>query len=230
MTLEITPSIGLQLHDLVGGNTAKIDELLTLFRKTFPQYAQTAPRLVQKAALPANANPHFVAHQWLLEIDQQPAGLCSFKYNPARGLGLVVFISVAEEFRKVLLEGKRVSEWLIDSCIAQICQDARSLGRPAPDGLVLEVEPPRLVERYCQFGFVRLPVNYREPIFSQARQGNCGPDNLNQVSFEPRFLGAFPIGVQPEALRTRAFTERVITMLALDHYQISPEYLVNKNN
>ena len=227
MITETIISKGVQLYDLTCGNTGKVDNLLRLFHDTFPQYAQIAPRLAQKAALPANANPHFIAHQWLLEIDQVSAGLCSFKYSPVRNLGLVVFISVAECFRHEKLEGKRISEYLIQHCIEQIRQDAHSMGRPDPDGLVLEVEPPRLVERYRQFGFITLPVDYREPIFRQARQGNHGPDDLSQVKFEPRFLGAFPIDVSPAALYKHAFVERVIAMLACDHYQISPELLIS---
>lgn len=225
MAIQTIVSEGVQLYDLIGGNTEKLDAFLRLFRETFPQYAQTAPRLAEKAARPANANPRFIAHQWLLEIDGVPAGLCSFKYSPFRHLGMVVFISVAPQFRHEQLDGKRISEWLIANCTEQIRQDARRLGRPAPDGLVLEVEPPRLVERYRQFGFVTLPVDYWEPIFLQPRQGSA-PTDLDRVSFQPRFLGAFPIGVSSSALLTRAFQERVIAMLACDHYQIAPEYLV----
>ena len=217
-------STEVQLFDLVDGNTERLDAFLNLFCETFPQYAQVAQRLAQKAALPANANLDFIAHQWLLEIGQIPAGLCSFKYNPRRNLGLVVFIAVAERFRRTILENMRLSEWLIYGSIQQMQEDARSLNRPSPDGLILEVEPLRLVERYRQFGFVTLPVDYWEPLYLHPRQGVAGPTDLSQVQFSSRFLGAFPVGNRPVAVNSPAFCKRVLSMLAFDHYHIPEEH------
>jgi hypothetical protein len=213
-----TSGVNIHIHDIIGGNVERLDALLDVFVDLFPQYAHTLSRLRLKGQLPADANPHFIAHQWLVDIDHRAAGLISFKYSPNRNLGLTVYIGIKPAYRQIHVKGSRLSEWLIASSIEQLHTDARTAGRPTPTGMFLEVEPPRLVARYCEFGFVELPIEYLEPRFRQARVDFSCPDDPSQVSFRRTHLGGFPI--QPEIFDPADLTMLTDVVLAflVDHY------------
>ena len=72
------PEDRLTVHEVTGGNTARLDDLVTVFVELFPQYAHRQFRLRDKAYRPANADPLFIEHQWLAEVDGQAAGMITF--------------------------------------------------------------------------------------------------------------------------------------------------------
>jgi GNAT superfamily N-acetyltransferase len=206
------------LHDLVGGNVAHLDALLAVFAECFPRYAAAAPRLAQKARRPANANPHFLAHQWLAEVDGQAAGMFSFKYAPGRDIGLAVYLAVRPVWRSLQADGLPLSAWLIQSGQRQLGADAVAAGRPVPAGLFFEVEPDRLVARYRKFGFVELPVEYYEPHYARPRAGPSETTDGDQVSFIRTHFGVFPIAGAPDNPTGPGVVTNAVLAFMVDHY------------
>jgi GNAT superfamily N-acetyltransferase len=206
------------LHDLVGGNVARLDALLAIFAECFPQYAAVAPRLAQKALRPASANPHFIAHQWLAEVDGQAAGMFSFKYAPGRDLGLAIYLAVRPAWRSLCMDGLPLSAWLIQSGLRQLTADAAAAGRLVPAGFFFEVEPDRLVARYREFGFVELPVEYYEPHYAQPRSGPSEPTDADRVAFRRTHFGVFPVGGAPDNPTGPGVVTRAVLAFMVDHY------------
>ena len=213
------------LHDLVGGNVARLDALLAVFAECFPQYAASAPRLAQKAQRPADAPPRFIAHQWLAEVDGQAAGMFSFKYAPGRDLGLAIYLAVRPAWRSLPTlagtsqgSGLPLSTWLIQSGLRQLTADAAAAGRPVPAGIFFEVEPDRLVARYREFGFVELPVKYFEPRYAQPRTGPSEPTDAGQVAFQRTHFGFFPTGGAPDNLAGPGVVTNAVLAFMVDHY------------
>ncbi|MBN1812134.1 MAG: hypothetical protein JXA14_09890 [Anaerolineae bacterium] len=220
----LLPGVNISIHDIIGGNVERLDALLDIFVDLFPRYAHTLPRLHHKGQSPADANPRFIAHQWLVDIDHQAAGMVSFKYSPDRNLGLTVYIGIRPAYRQIRVKSSRLSEWLIASSIDQLQTDARATGRPTPTGMFLEVEPPRLVARYCEFGFIELPVEYFEPRFRQPRVGFGCPDDLSQVDFCRTHLGGFPLQSDISDPTDPTMLADVILAFMVDHYGLPIEH------
>ena len=213
------------IEDVINGQTRRLDELMRMFLELFPQYAVTIERLKIKAHLPANSNPHFIAHQWLVDVDGQAAAMTSFKYSPMRDLGLTVYIAIRPAFRGMKMDGMHFSEWLLQASMEQIKSDAIKLARSAPSGLCLEVEPARLLARYRQFGFEEFPLEYYEPLFSTARK-ELSIEDFTQVRFQRRYLGYFPLAEAKNEPATPDLLNRVIMMLYKDHYGINENHPV----
>ncbi|MBN1179595.1 MAG: hypothetical protein JXD18_10300 [Anaerolineae bacterium] len=214
----------LALHDVIGGNLERLDDLVDVFVELFPQYAHTSERLRWKALRSAFADPHFINHQWLVEVDGRAAGLLSFKYAPQRGLGLTVYVGVRPAYRHLRVEGKRVSEWLIGCGLDQLQIDAQATGSELPVGLFLEVQYPRLVARYREFGFVELPVVYHEPHFRQARTQDNVAESLAQADFRRAYLGGFPIHPERFDPSDAVMLETVVRAFMLDHYHLPMDH------
>lgn len=204
------------IHDVIDGHTEWLEVLIELFTASFPQYAHTAPRLRQKAVLPPNANPNLIAHQWLAEIDSTAVGLLSFKYAPARNLGLALYLAIKLAYRTRLVNGQRLSEWLFKSAMEKLTQEARAMRQPTPSGLFMEVESEKLVARYRQFGFVELPVEYYEPRFCRARNGIGASVGEEQIEWTRMHLGGLPIGGFDPA--DPAMLTNVVLAFMVDHY------------
>lgn len=204
------------IHEVIGGNPAWLEALIELFTTSFPQYAHTAPRLRQKATLPANANPKFIAHQWLVELDGKAVGLHIFKYAPARNVGLGIYLAVKPAYRKILVEpGYRLSEWLCKAGIEKLQEEAQTAGQPAPPGLFGEVESDKIVARYHEFGFMELPLEYYEPRFRQAR-ATGGPTDWEHVDWVRMHLCGLPIGGFDPT--DPALLTNVVLAFMVDHY------------
>ena len=214
------------LHDLVGGKVARLDALLAVFAECLPQYASTAPLLAQKAQWPANANPHFIAHQWLADVEGQAAGLFSFKYAPGRDLGLAIYLAVRPAWRSLQVAGLPLSVWLIRSGLRQLAVDAAAAGRPLPAGIFFEVEPARLVARYREFGFIELPVEYYEPRYAQPRTGPSEPTDPGLVTFQRTHFGVFPTGYVPDNPTGQAVVRSAVLAFMTDHYGLPETHWV----
>jgi len=215
--------MGVTIENIINGQTRRLEEFIQLFLELFPQYAGSVERLRMKANLPENSNPNFIAHQWLVEVDGQAVGMTSFKYSPARELGLTVYVGVRPDFRGYEIDGRRFSEWLIRASMRQIQADAQKSGHGLPAGLCFEVEPAHLLSRYRQFGFEEFPLEYYEPLFARARQGWIVSD-FKQVNFQRRFLGYFPLLPVKNEPVTPDLLNRVIMMFYKDHYGIREDH------
>jgi hypothetical protein len=71
------------IHELTGGNLAGIDQLLALYVKLMPEYAAYAPRMRERAQGTWQPPHDHIEHQWLIEVNDTPAGLAVFQYSGA---------------------------------------------------------------------------------------------------------------------------------------------------
>ncbi len=193
----------------------RIDALLKIYADLFPQYAHYTARMQQRVYKPAENAAGHVVHYWLVEVNQQAAGIRTFRYIPSRRCGIAHALAVYPEFRHKMVNGMRLSHFIIVSCLEQIIEDAKQRGLPAPCGMVNEVDYPNLMKHYEMMGIHRLNIDYKEPIFSK--------NGTHEIEFHPMFLGLLP---NPEANCDFA-DKSVISNFALaylvDHYGLNED-------
>jgi hypothetical protein len=231
-----TPEGVIRIQDVVNGNVEHLDQLLDLYSELFPQYISALPRVREKALLPANIDPRFIRHQWIVLWNDVPAGLVSFKFAVRQRLGLCLSIGVLPAFRSIGWgDYRRVSDFLIQQMIRQIELDAAGLDAPPPIGLVVEVEMAEgttdpalktslnhLLERYQKYGFVKLPIRYNEPASVR------GIDS-EQEDAHPMHLCLLPLFEKDEINPpTREILGSVISALLMDHYGLSEDHWIVK--
>ncbi len=167
-----TPKGDLYIYDVIDNNIKYLDVLLGLYRELFPEYISAPPRVHEKAFLPANVDPRFIRHQWVVMWNEFPAGLASFKFAIQQNLGFCLSIGIRPAYRSFAWGGyRRMSDFLIGQMVKQLEIDAASSGCPMPLGLVVEIEMAEntadpvlkksrvhLFERYQEYGFIHLPV------------------------------------------------------------------------
>jgi hypothetical protein len=215
---------GAQVCDVIDGDTTRLDDLIALFVEHFPRRAASAEQL-RRNALAEDECPRFRAHQYLVDVGGQPAGMICFCYSPHHDMGLLEWLAVRADRRSQIVDGCRLPEWLIRQAVAQLRRDAARAMRPMPACLCAEVEPAPLVRRFCEFGFIEFPVAYRAPVFDGPRDAS-GPIRQPATRFEPRHLGAFPADPNLALLKTPAWvTPRLVVdamlMVCLDYYRLS---------
>ncbi len=215
------PGVDLVIHDVVGGNTRRLEALIELFVELFPEYSYAVPRRRQKAALPANANPLFIDHQWLIDINGQAAAMADFKYAPQRDVGLGIYIAIRPAYRKIELKGyRRFSELLHIATWEQLKEDAAMAGNSPPLGLVVEVGSPKLVARYREYGFMELPIEYHEPRLRQGNVAALTPDEIEKIEFRQGSLGVFPLTKQQLSMNDSVLLSNAALAFLVDHYEL----------
>src|SRR5687767_4296969 len=147
------------IYDLLGsGDTHRLEKMLGLYARLFPQYEHYVPRMRRRAQFGNEYREGHVVHYWLVEVDGQPAGLRTFRYVRNRHCGLAHALAIDPAFRNVMVNGRRLSVFIIYECLEQVIRDAREKGDPPVFGMVNEVEPDRLMEHYIRNGLVQLPL------------------------------------------------------------------------
>jgi GNAT superfamily N-acetyltransferase len=214
-----------KIWSLLGSrDTRRIESMLELYARLFPQYAHYVPRMRRRAEFGEERRAGHVVHYWLVEVDGRPAGLRTFRYVRARHVGLAHALAVDPAYRQVTVGGQRLSMLLVHACLDQIVADARRLGDLPALGMVNEVESPRLLEHYKHNGILELPVKYVEPIFPSEQQGRSREQEIDLIDFEPMFLGFLPDVA--EGIRT--YTSELIANFSLaflvDHYGLPVEH------
>jgi hypothetical protein len=219
MPIYQLPEIGLSIEDVIDSQLTYLEDLCGIFQRLFPQYAHRSFRIREKAAHPANYNPNFIEHQWLLRVHEQPAAMASFKFNLKRGVGMGVYVGILPEYRQVQLpDGRNLSHYMMDAVNQQFKKDAG----PAPmPGYVVEVDSAKLVRRYQDYGFVRLPVHYQEPNLS-----STAPDASTEANFHPAYLGIFPLDQTQPFESTPEFTRLAVLAWLVDLYCLPEEHPV----
>ena len=202
------------------GDEARIEAMLELYARSFPQYAHYVPRMRQRAKFGEQQRLGHIVHYWLVEVDGQPAGLRTFRYIRTRNCGIAIALAVDPTFRKVSVNGHKLSMFLVHSCLDQIIADAEKLGAPPAWGMVNEVEFPRLMEYYKHHGIQELPIKYLEPIFPAKLQAN----EAAPIHFRPATLGLLP---NPK-LGERTYDTKNVADFALaflvDHYGLPVDH------
>jgi hypothetical protein len=222
----------LMIVDLVDGNTRYIEEYLSIYRLLFPQYTRYIPLMRKRAEKPLDRNAIERWHQWLLLVDDLPAGIAGFLYNRKRNVGLLMDFAILEKFRQTPTPGHiRFSHHILNLAMQQLVSDAREHGKDAPLCLAAEVEYPPLVKRYAEYGYVEFPVEYFEPpstpelleLFDETR-------NLDKLTeYERMSIGAFPIPGYPVSLKDPALVKAVLLAFLVDHYRLpSDHWMIQK--
>jgi hypothetical protein len=214
-----------EVYDLLGsGDEERIEKMLGLYEKLFPQYQHYVPRMRRRAKFGNEYREGHILHYWLVEVDGQPAGIRTFRYIRDRHCGLAHSLAVDPNFRHVRVMGKRLAVFIIYECLAQIIRDAQERGDPPVLGMVNEVEPDHLMEHYIRNGLVQLPLKYAEPIFPPEVEGRSRLEELAITHFSPMHMGFLP---NPE-IKIEKYNRKLITdfvkAFLIDHYGLPEDH------
>jgi hypothetical protein len=203
---------------LGSGDERRIEDLLQMYARLFPQYAHYVPRMRRRAAFGAERRAGHVVHYWLVEVDGRPAGLRTFRYVHSRHAGLAHALAIAPDYREVTVDGQRLSMYLARACLEQVQADALERGGAPVTGMVNEVDSPRLMEHYRKHGILELPARYVEPIFPAEQDGRSRAEELSLVRFAPMTLGFLPGPGQPPAALSSEVVADFAQAFLIDHY------------
>jgi hypothetical protein len=226
MTARLVEQIGnVAVYDLLGsGDTDRIEKMLGLYARLFPQYEHYVPRMRRRAQFGNEYREGHVVHYWLVEVDGQPAGLRTFRYVRNRHCGLAHALAIDPAFRNVMVNDRRLSVFIIYECLEQVIRDAREKGDPPVLGMVNEVEPDRLMEHYIRNGLVQLPLKYVEPIFPPEMEGRSRLEELAITRFSYMHMGFLP----NTELKVEGYTREMLVDFAkaflVDHYCLPEEH------
>ncbi|MCZ2128130.1 MAG: GNAT family N-acetyltransferase [Anaerolineales bacterium] len=213
------------IYDVLGsGDHERIEALLELYARLFPQYEHYVPRMRRRAEFGAEHRAGHIVHYWLAEVDGRPAGLRTFRYVRNRHCGLAHALAVDPAFRGTTVGGKRLAVFMIYECLNQIIRDAQAAGDEPPLGMVNEVDPDELMKHYIRNGLIQLPIDYVEPIFAPEAQGRSREDEINAAEFHPMKMGFLP---NPQ-VKIEGYSKEMIENFALafltDHYGVPAEH------
>lgn len=214
------PEENLTVHEVIGGSANHLGALVELHKEIFPHYGQYLPYMEERVKQAAGTNHYSIDHWWLAEVNGHPAGFNIFKYMTDRNCGLCLLITVREPYRGKGFGGcKSLAELLLMSSLQQLKADAADNGRPTPAGMVLEVEHPKVVARFREFGFIELPVEYFEP---PAIRGDKTFEDVGtrMDDFNRLHLGIFPIHGGPFDPDDPASIQNLVLVYLLDHYHL----------
>ncbi len=214
-----------KIWSLLGSrDNARIEAMLSLYAELFPQYSHYLPRMRRRAEFGEERRAGHVVHYWLVEVDGKPAAIRTFRYVRERHVGLAHALAVEPAYRKVTVDGQRLSMFLVHACLDQVIADAKRLGDGQVYGMVNEVESPHLMEHYRKNGILELPVDYVEPVFPAEQSGRSRIEEIALVHFSPMFLGFLPSIIQ----RIQFYTGELIADFAMaflvDHYGLPVEH------
>ena len=215
------------IYELIGsGDDKRIESMLGLYEKLFPQYQHYVQRMRRRAKFGNEYRPGNIVHYWLIEVDGQPAGLRTFRYIRKRRCGLAHALAVDPKFRSQMVDDKKLAVFIIYECLHQIMRDAFEGGDEPVLGMVNEVEPERLMEHYVRNGLIQLPLKYVEPIFPPEVENQSRETELALIDFSPMHMGFLP---NPE-VKIEAYTYEMITDFVLaflvDHYGLPENHPV----
>ncbi len=214
-----------KIWELIGsGDSARIEAMLGLYARLFPQYAYYAPRMRRRAVFGEERRTGHIVHYWLVEANGQPVGIRTFRYVRERHCGIAVALAIDPIYRDIVINEQRLSLFLIRTCLDQIIEDAQRLGDPPPFGMINEVEYPRLMEHYKRYGIVELPVKYIEPVFPPDVERQSRVEEIKLLHFIPTSLGILP----NPALNRHAYSKENVADFALaflvDHYGLPVDH------
>lgn len=213
------------IYELLGsGDGQRVDDMMGLYQRLFPQYRHYIPRMKRRAQFGNEHREGHKVHYWLIEVDGKPAGLRTFRYVRHRRCGLAHALAVDPEFREEEAGGKRLSMFVVYECLAQIIRDAGEYGDSPALGVVNEVEPSRLMEHYQRNGLIQLPVRYMEPIFPPEVPGRTRAEELSLVRFSPMHLGFLKNPASQVEEYSRGTLEDFVSAFLVDHYGLPADH------
>jgi hypothetical protein len=211
--------IGLEIHDVINGNLAYLDELIALYLKLFPKYARYVPLMIRRANRLSESASLFVEHQWLTLVHGEPAALVVFKYNHKRNCGLGLDLGVHPDFRMITYNSySRLSSLLIHLRHQQLIADAKALCAPIPLGCLVEVESPNLVAQFIKYGMNLLPVTYFEPPAPADSVDLINSQEIQNTGFAQMHLGIYPVDKEKLDIGDPMQISEFIKAFLVDHY------------
>ena len=212
-----------RIIELLGsGDEDRLNAMLDAYRQLFPDYAHYTERMKKRAERSTTARAGHIAHYWLIEVEEEPAGMSTFRYINKRNCGLGIAFGLLPSFRSIIVDGTRLSKFVILEILRQLAKDSLSMGKPEYWGLVTEVEHQNLMDHYKQMGMHELPIRYYEPIFSSAN----GEKPQKNLSYEPVILGITPnpkVGFQKYNCDTLSDFAKAFLV---DHYRLPEDHEV----
>ncbi|MEW5872742.1 MAG: hypothetical protein AB1894_26015 [Chloroflexota bacterium] len=225
---QIEP-VDLTFYDIVGGqNSDKFEDFFALYERFLPQYLHYGPLMRQRAISPADPEANIRWHQWLVCQHDEPVGMLTFLYNRKRNLGLALDFAILPKARGIQYQQhSRLAGLMLSLAMEQIKRDAEAVGNPIPVCMVGEVEHLPLAQRYTDYGFVHLPVEYYEPPVTPDLAALVDAKEVEtKVGYRQLYLGAFGIPggnfnpSDPQTLR------EVLEMLLIDHYNLPEDHWI----
>jgi len=213
------------IYELLGSDDMeRIEKMLGLYAKLFPQYQHYVPRMRRRSQFGNEHRVGHIVHYWLVEVDGQPAGLRTFRYVRGRRCGLAHSLAVDPAFREVMADDHRLAVFIIYECLNQIVRDARERGDLPLYGMVNEVEPSRLMEHYVNNGLVQLPLKYVEPIFPPEVEGRSHLEEMANIRFSPMHIGFLPNPEMNIQKYTCEMISNFVKAFLVDHYGLPEEH------
>jgi hypothetical protein len=198
--------------------------MLNLYAELLPQYAHYLPRLRQRTGWGEEHRLGHIAHYWLVEVDGQPAGFHTFRYVHKRRVGLSHALAVKPAYRDLYVCWQPLSMYLLHACLEQVSEDAKRLGNDSMYGVVSEVEPSCLMDRYMENGVLELPLAYVKPVFPAEQPGRTRAEEIAQAHFVPMFLGILPNPGKGVPFYTSDLIANFAMAFLIDHYGLPIEH------
>ncbi len=214
------------IHELLGsGDYGRVETMLALYGKLFPNYEHYIPRMRRRSKFSTTNRPGIVSHYWLIEVNNQPMGMTTFRYIHSRNCGLGISFALLPEARLVSVDGKRLSSFVMAKTMEQFLADAQQFGTSVFWGMITEVEHVELMNHYKRMGMLELPIKYLEPVFPIEKTGQPREAELRLVNFVPAILGLTPNPITGQT----SFNQKTLADFALaflvDHYGIPEDHL-----
>lgn len=207
---------------LASDDEERLEAMLTLYAKFFPEYEHYVPRMRRRAAFAADKRPGHTAHYWLIEYQGEPVGLSTFRYIAARECGIGVSFAIKPAARKVEINKQRLSLFVILEIMRQLNADADAVNGELY-GMVTEVEYRSLMEHYKTMGMLELPVKYFEPIYPPEKEGDSVEIRINNITFESAILALVPNNREIKFFNT-PLLKNLIKAFLIDHYELPDDH------
>lgn len=223
--------LGLTIHNVIGGNTKYLEDYMGLYEEFLPQYMRYAPAMRQRAAAPVDENANEVWYQWLLMINGSTAGIIGFLYNKKRNVGLMVDFAINPELRAIQYKHhKTFASLIIELALHQLTHDAVKHGYNNALGLIAEVEHVQLIQKYAEYGYLLLPVEYEEPPYTPDLANlTAEKQKLDKIGYTKLYLGIFQPTDSILDANDPLLIKTVLLALLEDHYQLeSSHWLIQK--
>lgn len=216
------PELGFEIQEIVNGNTRYLDELIELYLQLFPGYGRYVAVMRRRANRPNDVVAPFLEHQWLALVNGRPAAMTVFKYNYKRNCGLGLDLGVHPDYRNFSYSGyTSLARLMIELRHKQLLMDAKLLGKPLPLGSLVEVESPKVVARFKEYGMLLLPVKYYEPPAPEEALEIISRHELEKTGFNPMHLGIYPIDRDAYNPKDVDQISMCVKAYLMDHYGLS---------
>ncbi len=165
--------------DLSAGDENDLAELKTIFLTCFPKYAFFVPEIDEAFTEPERSGERIV-HQVIAYVEGAPAGMAIVHTNLQRGVNLIHFIAVLEEFRGPVPGESSLVRRIIGFAGQQAAQASLRHGVDTHHGFVCE-SYAESVEIWERLGYTTLCSDYAEPNYGRDWALHGDPELLSRI-------------------------------------------------